>query len=212
MKRIFVKNINDKVLDFENLNYLKNVLRLKNYSEVEVFDGQNEYLCNFNGNEISIIKLLRQNEEKEIFLAVSAIRQPRLEWLIEKATEIGVTKFFIIHFKHSDKHINIKRLEKIAIEACKQSKRISVPLFFQEEFVNFQKNIDKSWVYGNIHDEFKNDKSEKKGLIIGPEGGFSESEKKYLKENASCMNFGKNVLKTETAAIVGCSLLFINAK
>ena len=153
MKRIFIpqlsqiqnkkfeeknfKNIKIK-LDISNLHYIKNVLRHKNGEEVLAFDGQQECLCLLNGENIEIVKFIRKNESQNTLkLAIAQIKPSRLEWLIEKATEIGVTEIFLLETKFTQNKIhNISRLEKIALQACAQSNRITVPKIYNAIKIN----------------------------------------------------------------------------
>jgi 16S rRNA (uracil1498-N3)-methyltransferase len=124
MKRIFIpqlsesankkfeekkfENIKIKIkLEKSNLHYIKNVLRHKNGEEILAFDGQQECLCLLNGENIEIVKFIRKNEsQKTLKLAIAQIKAPRLEWLIEKATEIGVTEIFLLETKFTQNKIH----------------------------------------------------------------------------------------------------------
>lgn len=226
MKRIFIPHLEEKIkLDKENLNYIKNVLRYKSGEQILAFDGEKEALCVFHGEHVETIKIVRKNESRHILqLAIAEIKPHRFEWLIEKATEIGVSEIFLLKTKFTQNKIhNIKRTEKIALQACMQCNRITIPKIHPavtlDEFIDKQKIQKEKWLFGAINfPEKENNQSsktiaEKKGIIIGPEGGFCEKEEKKLYQNFEPVKLSHNILRSETAALIGLiyiaqSLLF----
>lgn len=238
MRRIFIeineiancKN-NTILLDKENANYIKNVLRLRDDSSLAIFDGANEYEAKLNGKYLHIQKTLRSVEnEIPCRLAIAAIKQPRFEWLVEKATEIGCTEIFILETKFSQNTIrNYDRLRKITIEAARQCNRISIPkIHVQTKLNQFIANIDNSWAFAHpyitdhdcdgevkiMHSPNINTlEKHYRGIIIGPEGGFDTLEEKILEKHCKKVALSSNILRAETAAIVSLthicnSLLF----
>lgn len=218
MRRIYLKNIElgTQALDKENMNYLKKVLRLSNNTEIILFDGKHEAMGVYQENKIEIKQIIRQAEnESKLQIAIGQIKPARLEWLIEKATEIGVTDIFLLQTKFTQKQ-NIKhdRLEKIAIEGAKQSNRITIPKIHKtttlDQFINEHKN--ENWYFGNLNENIKNKKLENdsniqndkpSGIVIGPEGGFEENESEKLFNHFIPLCLSKNILRAETAALVG---------
>ena len=131
----------------------------------------------------------------------------RMEWLVEKATELGMTKMSLLRCQFSErKAINLERLQKIAISAMKQSKRYYLPVI--EEQVSFADFIKANPV-GSIAHCYDSPKKKVNGLLlkgpllIGPEGDFSVDEV-ALAENSgySSISLGDYRLRTETAALL----------
>ena len=137
-----------------------------------------------------------------------------MEWMVEKLTEIGVSEISFIYSKNSErKNIKIKRLEKKAISAMKQSNSAFKPII--NDIISFSDFIKKKLDYeGKFITQIKSKKLLKNSLIkikksiliIGPEGDFDEI--KIAKSmNFNLVSLGTNVLRTETAAIVSCSTI-----
>jgi len=169
--------------------------------------------------EFNITKQLRQKENsKEIWLAFSPIKSNYFNFMMQKSTELGVTKFIPIVFDRSVvRKINHDRVEKIIIEASEQSNRINVPLLEKcQNLKNFlSKNSKKiQLIFTDLNTENKKldvKKTTEKPLcvIIGPEGDFSEKERKEILsfEGVSKININENILRSETAAISALSIV-----
>ena len=135
--------------------------------------------------EFKIIKQLRQKENtKELWLAFSPIKSNYQNFMIQKATELGVTKFLPIIFERTIvRKINKERLEKIVIEASEQSNRINVPTVEESQSLNdFFKSNSVDLIFTDLNsNNSKIDKSKLTDrpvcIVIGPEGDFSEIER-----------------------------------
>lgn len=120
--------INDEALSRQ----LKNVLRLKSGDRIVVFDGSGD---DFECEIVSFgeLKLIEKRKsivlpKKDITLFVSLIKKDKMEWVMQKGTEIGVSHFVpIISERSEKKDLNIERARKIIIEACEQSGRSTIP-------------------------------------------------------------------------------------
>ena len=163
-----------------------------------------------------ILNVLKKKRDKvSIHIAISPLKNPsRIEWFVEKATEIGVKQITPIITKHSEKkRLNYERLERIAISSLKQSNQFFKPQINQiENFSDFIINNKEQMIMANLKTKnvLKKDLivSDKLCLIIGPEGGFSDDEIQEAKKNKiSEVSFGENRLRSETAAIFGLSIL-----
>ena len=143
----------------------------------------------------------------------------RIEWFIEKATEIGVDEITPIVCEHSErKSVNMERLNRIITSAMKQSLKAYRPVLNPikkfEEFVFSSGRGTKFIAYCNNETTAKLKefyKQESDALIlIGPEGDFSESEILKAKENGYIsITLGKNRYRTETAALVACHTVYL---
>ena len=135
--------------------------------------------------------------------------------MIQKATELGVTKFLPIIFERTIvRKINKERLEKVIIEAAEQSNRITVPIIEEpQKLKNFLSN-DMDLIFTDLNSA--NTKIDPKKLttkpscvIIGPEGDFSEEEREeILKFNGvQPIKINENILRSETAVISALSII-----
>ncbi len=166
--------------------------------------------------KVKIVKLLNKKPDKvSIHIAISPLKNPsRFEWFVEKATEIGIKEITPIITKYSEKKkVNHERLERITISSLKQSNQLFKPKINNtEKFSDFLKNNSDQKIMANLKTKniLKKESinSNKICLIIGPEGGFSEDEIQLAKDNKITeISFGKNRLRSETAAIYGLSIL-----
>ena len=167
--------------------------------------------------EFEIIKQLRQKENsKELWLAFSPIKSSYQNFMIQKATELGVTKFLPIIFDRTIvRKINNERLEKIIIEASEQSNRINVPTIEKSQNLNsFLKMNSINLIFTDLNSNNKKiDKSkltkEPVCIIIGPEGDFSESEREKILTftGVQPIKINENILRSETAVISAISIL-----
>tara|TARA_B100000902_G_scaffold398960_1_gene467708 strand:+ start:2962 stop:3651 length:690 start_codon:yes stop_codon:yes gene_type:complete len=157
----------------------------------------------------------KKRDKVSIHIAISPLKNPsRIEWFVEKATEIGVEQITPIITKHSEKkRLNYERLERIAISSLKQSNQFFKPQINQiENFSDFIIKNKEQKIMANLKTKnvLKKDLivSDRLCLIIGPEGGFSDDEIQEAKKNKiSEVSFGENRLRSETAAIFGLSIL-----
>ena len=218
-------NLVDK-LDKPQSHYLNKVMRLKVNKNFCLFNSSGEWeakILNISRNiiEFNITKQLRKKEStKEIWLAFSPIKSNYFNFMIQKATELGVTKFFPIIFERSIvRKINKDRLEKIIIEASEQSNRINIPEILNlKNLKEFLENFpnDGSLIFCDINsNKEKIDallSKKNKGplcILIGPEGDFSEVERQSIidiKQSIS-LSLSYNILRSETAAIAAISII-----
>ena len=217
----------DLVLEKEDTHYLKNVMRLREGDYVFLFNSKDG---EFKGEIISFdkkntkIKLISKieniNKEGKISLIFSLIKSSKLDYLIQKCTEVGVKNFFpVISEKSIAKNLNIERIEKIIKESCEQSNQLYLPVVHTVEKLDKKlKSLDKNSIVffadinsanKKIDEVIKNNKNYEFYLLIGPEGDFSLKERDLLKNMNNCIpiSLGQNILRSETAAVVGLALL-----
>ena len=208
-------------LDKSQSHYVSKVMRIKENEVFSLFNSEGEWEAKILSTsksivEFKLIKQLRHKENiKELWLAFSPIKSNYQNFMIQKATELGVTKFLPIIFDRTIvRKINKDRLEKVLIEASEQSNRLKVPKL--EKIIkldNFLKlNQNTNIIFGDLNNSnnklnIKN--SEPLCILIGPEGDFTTKEReKILKlNNITSLNINENILRSETAAISAISIV-----
>ena len=175
--------------------------------------------------EFTVLKKLREKDnEKNIWLAFAPIKSNFFNFMIQKATELGVTKFVpIITDRTIVRKINYERIAKIIIEASEQSNRTKVPKVEKIQNLNLflENNNNKiNIIFGDLNTENQNldpkIKKENKPIciIIGPEGDFTEFEREQILnfKDVQSLKINNNILRTETAAISAISIVnyFLN--
>jgi len=222
-------NLSSK-LNKSQSHYLTKVMRIKVGESFSLFNQSGEWKTKINEIskgivEFTVLKKLREKgNEKDIWLALTPIKSNYFNFMIQKATELGVTKFIpIITDRTIVRKINYERIEKIIIEASEQSNRIKVPKIEKTQNLNsfLEKNNNKiNIIFGDLNTENRNlDPKIKKEdkpicIIIGPEGDFTESEREKILNfsRVQSLKISKNILRTETAAISAISIIiyFLN--
>ena len=209
-------------LDKSQSHYLTKVMRIKENEVFSLFNKNGEWEAKVLGISKSIVefkttKQLRQKENfKELWLAFSPIKSNYQNFMIQKATELGVTKFLPIIFDRTVvRKINKERLEKIVIEASEQSNRINVPTIEDAQNLNgFLKKNSMDLIFTDLNSN--NDKIDKSKLtdkpvciIIGPEGDFSETEREEILSfnSVQAIKINENILRSETAVISAISIV-----
>jgi 16S rRNA (uracil1498-N3)-methyltransferase len=220
----------------EDLKHISKVLRLSQGDCIEISDGESfEYLGEIKSitkNEavISILKQQKLNTEAplRVILYQGIPKSTKMDLIIQKTTELGIkeivpviTQRSVVQLKdYSDRNKKKERWEKIAVEAAKQSKRgilpyIHLPMSFNEALIHSNGNEINLLAYeGEKNQGLKkivsdlNEKIDRVGLWIGPEGGFSEEEvQSALQQEMHIITLGPRILRTETAGLVLLSIL-----
>ncbi len=213
-------NLTDK-LDKSQSHYVSKVMRLKDREVFSLFNSSGEWeakILNITKNivEFNVTKQLRLKENaKDLWLAFSPIKSNYFNFMIQKATELGVTKFLPVIFERTIvRKINKERLEKVIIEAAEQSNRITVPSIEEpQKLKNFLSN-DMDLIFTDLNTantkiDLKKLTSKPTCVIIGPEGDFSEEERvEILKFNGvQPIKINENILRSETAVISALSII-----
>ena len=209
-------------LDKSQSHYLNKVMRIKENEVFSLFNSNGEWEAKIlkiskSIVEFKITKQLRQKENtKELWLAFSPIKSNYQNFMIQKATELGVTKFLPVIFDRTVvRKINKERLEKIIVEASEQSNRINVPSIESPQTLDiFLKKNSMDLIFTDLNsDNIKVDKSKLTDkpvcIIIGPEGDFSEAERdKILSfKDVQSVKINENILRSETAVISAISIV-----
>lgn len=217
----------------EEIKHISKVLRLKEKHQVEIFDVEGrEYIAEIaeiEKQEILLQILENVEVERELKSQITVYqgipKAQKMDLIIQKLTEIGVQRMVPVKFERCVKVIDEKenkqneRWSKIAFEACKQAKRTKIPnIDFSMDLKALSQDIKENDLtllfYENeaettIKEALKKTETGSKiGIIIGPEGGITEKEQEELTAaGAVSVQIGKRILRTETAAIYGASVV-----
>ena len=216
-------NFNSK-LDKTQSHYLSKVMRINVGQSFSLFNQSGEWEAKVQSIlkgivEFSIIKKLRSaSNEKEIWLAFAPIKLNYLNLMIQKATEIGVTRFIpILTERTIVRKLNEKRINKIIIEASEQSNRLKVPSLDKLTKLDtfLKSNQNTNIIFGDLNTD--NKKIDLKNInplcvLIGPDGDFSIKERKNILKlkNIIPLKINDNILRSETAAISMISIISFN--
>ncbi len=221
----------------EMVNQVRRVFRLKSGDSVIMFDGSgSDYECRISdfGKESITLDIdsstrSRFMPEREIVLCAAVVKKDTFEWIVEKATELGVTKIIPIMAERSEKkNLNEARLKKIAVEASEQSGRGTVPVI--SEIMSLKEVVDYMAKSGGLTSSQQgevslkavafhldgepfdarkiNTKNNSLAIFIGPEGGWSENElAMFHKSGVPVVTLGTQVLRAETAVVATLSVI-----
>lgn len=206
-------------LNEEESKHIIRVLRMNNGDKIGILDGRGTLFtgeiyethakrCSVNivGTEVDSIS------NYDIHIAIAPTKQnERIEWFIEKATEIGITEITFLQCKNSERvKSNTDRFMKKAISAMKQSHRKRLPVINSlVDFDSFVKSHPNGLI-AHCYEGVKNKidevfKTTDCPILIGPEGDFTIEELKLAEENGyKTITLGENRLRTETAALYAC--------
>jgi 16S rRNA (uracil1498-N3)-methyltransferase len=209
-------------LDKSQSHYVTKVMRIKIGEIFSLFNSSGEWEAKIltlskSIVEFNITKQLRQKEStKEMWLAFSPIKSNYFNFMIQKATELGVTKFIPIIFDRTIvRKINKERLEKVIIEAAEQSNQINVPSIQEPQSLKvFLSNEKIDLIFTDLNSQNKKIVLEKLTsnptcVIIGPEGDFSEDEREQILafNGVQSIKINENILRSETAVISALSIV-----
>lgn len=219
----------DLVIKSDSLsNQIGHVFRLKKGDSVILFDGSgNDYECKIEDlkRDSVALKVGEGNPSRfvltrRVFLYQSIIKKDKFEWIVEKATELGVTDIIPVLAERSEKKsLNEERLQKICIEASEQSGRGDIPSI--NPIIDLSKSdLSKDCpgeliVFHTEGDLFSSELDSKENnktlsIFIGPEGGWSPREiNMFHALKIPIYSLGKQVLRSETAAVVCLSKVLI---
>ena len=205
-------------------HYLSKVMRLGSGQKFSLFNESGEWVAKVDDInkgivEFTIQKKFRSAEnDKEIWLAFTPIKLNYLNLMIQKATELGITRFIpILTERTVVRKLNEKRIHKIIAEASEQSNRLNIPkldkIIKLENFLKSNQNINV--VFGDLNSERTKLNLEKKEpicILIGPEGDFTVKERENILKHKKIfpIKINKNILRSETAAISMISIVSFN--
>lgn len=209
--------------DQDLVHQLRNVFRFTVGGQLILFDNSGfEYramIASFEkGNVVCQITGRKQGKQvgmREVHLFCSVVKKDKFEWIVEKGTELGVTRFIpIISDRSEKKNLNMERLEKIMMEASEQSGRSLLPSL--SPIISLEESFSTEFPCFAFHpkgDTFTIEHTKNfspLGIFIGPEGGWTERELfLFKKHNFLIYSLGPQTLRTETAAIALSSLILL---
>ena len=216
------------LLSKEHTHYVVNVMRLKRGSNLNFFNKNGEWkseviFLNKDRVEVRILEKIKEaNNLSKIELAICLVKKNAMEIILQKASELGVSKIIpIISERTEVKELNNERAKKIVIEATEQSNQLVPPEILDViKLKDFLKSFDETskLLFADVNsndnlknEDFKNYKS--LCILIGPEGDFSPEEREHILQNRSVKPFtlSRNILRSDTAVISAISLVnFIN--
>jgi len=202
-------------LDAGQANYLGNVMRLGEGAELLVFDGSSgEWLARISeaGKKRMALTVERRTREPEaipdVWLAFAPVKRAQTDWLVEKATELGVAKLIpVITQRTIAERVKLERLGSIAIEAAEQCGRTRLPTIDEPvSLAQFLKQSDRPIYFADEGGGEPAASAFKPGpavILTGPEGGFTDDERAAIRavSNAIPVSLGPRILRAETAAL-----------
>ena len=216
------------LLSKEHTHYVVNVMRLKRGSNLNFFNKNGEWrseviFLDKDRVEVKFLeKIKNENNLSKIEIAICLVKKNPMEIILQKATELGVSKIIpIISERTEVKELNHERANRIVIEATEQSNQLVPPEITDvKKLKDFLKTFDETskllFADVNSKENLKNeDLKDSKSLciLIGPEGDFSPAERESILGNVSVKPFklSRNILRSDTAVISAISLVnFIN--
>lgn len=214
-------------LDKAQTHYLANVMRVKEGTFIHLFNGKDgewqATVANVSRKSVTLIvqeKVRDQLAEPDVWLCFAPIKKARIDFIAQKATELGVSRLQpILTARTNAERVKLERMESNAIEAAEQCERlnipeVSAPVKFKELMANWPS--DRHILFC---DEMRDgetaiahlsqaEKGAPWAIFIGPEGGFDDTERTALKAQPLChaVSLGPRVLRADTAAMAAISL------
>jgi len=216
------------LLSKEHTHYVVNVMRLKRGSNINFFNKDGEWLSEIvfldrDRVEVKFLNKLKEpNKTSNIELAICLVKKSPMDTILQKATELGVSKIIPIVSERTEvKELNFERANKIVVEATEQSNQLIPPQISEvTKLRDYLKNLDDSskLLFADVNSKNKLKAEALKeaktlSVLIGPEGDFSPSEQELILSNSNAVPFtiSRNILRSDTAVISAISLVnFIN--
>ncbi len=215
------------VLSEDHAHFLKNVLRLKEGDVVAFFNGRDgewygrvEAMGKRQATAVIDTQSRQQEAESDIWLVFAPIKRARIDFLIEKATELGASSLLPVMTRRTNvERMNLDRLQAHAVEAAEQSERLTVPLVHEPQSLDAlmaswdsSRNLmlcDETGTAPPIAEALADAASGAWATLIGPEGGFAEDELDGLRKLPFVrpVSLGPRILRADTAAIVALAVL-----
>ncbi len=221
----------EAVLDEEESRHCIQVLRKRAGDPIHLIDGVGGFYravieeAHRKKCKARIVEQLPDEQQRDfrIHLVVAPTKNmARMEWLLEKVTEIGIDEISLVTCRHSERtKVRTDRLEKILLSATKQSLKARLPILHElqtlKQFLKNQASFPEMEKFIGYIDETVNDGLQDNYhpqkdvcILIGPEGGFAPEEVEMAKkEGFQPVSLGKSRLRTETAGLVACHTIHL---
>ena len=230
MQRYFCNNLdnNEYILSNDDSYHIKKVMRMSILDKIEIVDNKNTYICeisSLNPVKAKVLKKIEEDNENnyEVILVQSMVNENKMDFVLQKGTELGINKFYIYKATNSVVKENgksekkIERWKKIVKEASEQSKRNNIPNVVDIIDLNGLCGLDADLkILLTVNEKTKNIKKVLKEykkcdriiIVVGPEGGFTlQEENKLIENNFVATSLGGRVLRTETASLATISMI-----
>jgi 16S rRNA (uracil1498-N3)-methyltransferase len=213
-------------------NYLFKVMRKRVGHNVALFNSNDgEFIAEIISIDKKSVSLKVNDQIKKPYLspnftlAFSPIKNPKPEFIVQKATELGVSKIIPVIFENTVKDkTKTEKLGKVAIESVEQCERFDLPEIFEaksfNDFLQYINEDDQKLIFlcdetgqgkdvNSLKNEISDHKNKEKIIIIGPEGGFTKGEinQIYSLKNCYGLSLGPRILRAETAIISSLSVV-----
>ena len=217
---------NKITLSNSDMHHIKNVMRMKENDKVEVVYDKKTYLCNLDNNlELHIDTVINEDKElpKEIIAIIGLVKEQKMDLVLQKLTELGVSKIIPVNMERSIVKLDTKKEDKklirwntICKEASEQSHRTNIPLikglYKLKDLENEEglKIVCSTKLAKSFKNTLKNDfNCGKINIVVGPEGGLDpKEEEKLVSFGYLRTSLGPTILRAETAPL--CVLSYIN--
>ncbi len=228
MQLFFHQNLLNNTVELpeDESKHCVRVLRKKAGDEIMLIDGKgNKAICKITDDnpkkcKLEVVEKVHFHaREIGLHIAIAPTKNfDRMDWMLEKCTEIGVSEITFIESENSERNkINMERCEKILIQSIKQSKQYWLPklnnIISFKQFISNQNTTELNCLMAwcNENSLTINEATDLKKhtlLLIGPEGDFTEVEAKLaIENNFKTISLGKNILRTETAAVYATAII-----
>lgn len=227
MQRYFSNELNiDKfILSNDDWYHIKTVMRMNDKDKIEVVYNKEVYLCEIDNTNISVIEKLENIDDNlvEVVLVIPLLRENKMDLILQKATELGVSKIIpvvtersIIELKGEKEIKKIIRWERICKEAAEQSHRNIIPSVMNIQTLLELEKMDGLKIVCSTKEKNQNlklfltkhKKYDKIIIVVGPEGGLSDKEENYLIDTGfNPVTLGNRIMRVETVPIFILSVL-----
>lgn len=228
MQRYFIKN-KDMLLEETDIRHIKKVMRMNINDKIEVVYNNKLHICEITSLEPFNIKVIEELDENkktriELTVAVALVKEQKMDLILQKLTELGVSRIIPVSMERSIVKLDKERFNKkkvrwesICKEASEQSKRTSIPIIEDIKSINdlTKEDADLKLVASTKEKEKllnyylqSIEGCAKIIMVIGPEGGISDREEDILVSNGyNRVSFGNLIFRVETATIYVASII-----